>query len=159
MKIVEYRVTLPMTVEEYQGNLLLVPTNQWRRNYLLSVSTVLKGYLYLMIALINLWFKMNLLQGYKRAPRKRGMSVNRTFLSKGRANAPDNDKTLRIMIKMWYYLVSWRQCVGRVVGLELRACVQTTTAVSAAGSSRRTAPHGPACRPAAPSQSARVCIL
>ena len=39
-------------------------------------------------------------QGYKRAPRKRGMSVNRTFLSKGRANAPDNDKTLRIMIKM-----------------------------------------------------------
>ena len=31
-------------------------------------------------------------QGYKRAPRKRGMSVNRTFLSKGRANAPDNDK-------------------------------------------------------------------
>ena len=33
-------------------------------------------------------------QGYKRAPRKRGMSVNRTFLSKGRANAPDNDKNV-----------------------------------------------------------------
>ena len=98
-------------------------------------------------------------QGYKRAPRKRGMSVNRTFLSKGRANAPDNDKTLRIMIKMWYYLVSWRQCVGRVVGLELRACVQTTTAVSAAGSSRRTAPHGPACRPAAPSLCLYFVIL
>ena len=47
--------------------------------------------------------------------------------------------------------------MGRVVGLELRACVQTTTAVSAAGSSRRTAPHGPACRPAAPSQSA-LCL-
>ena len=49
---------------------------------------------------------------------------------------------------------------GRVVGFELCACVQTTDHhCSAAGSesSRRTAPHGPACRPAAPSQSA-LCL-
>ena len=30
--------------------------------------------------------------GYKRAPQKRGMSVKRTFLSKGRANDTDFDK-------------------------------------------------------------------
>ena len=30
--------------------------------------------------------------GYKSAPQKRGMSVKRTFLSKGRANDTDFDK-------------------------------------------------------------------
>ena len=51
---------------------------------------------------------------------------------------------------------------GRVVGFELRACVQTTDHhCSAAGSesSRRTAPHGPACRPAAPSLCLYFVIL
>ena len=32
------------------------------------------------------------MHGYKRAPQKRGMSVKRTFLSKGRANDTDFDK-------------------------------------------------------------------